>query len=128
MVLDILEIISVSVLMVIVPVYGQWNLYDIIDDSKFKRIKIKKFAFLFKAISFQSVKKHGIILPLFVIQLISYPLAVFSIIFGLIGYISESPKIVSLLVILGIETFVYVLLTITLSVISKKRKNSSVSD
>ena len=121
---EIAKFVFVSLLIVFVPVFGPMKLYDIIDDKKFKRIKIKKFKRLFTAIGFQNVATHGIIIPLFVAQLISYIVFIVTIIVGIILIINKQSPVALSAIILGIETFADTILVIVLSIISRKRQQS----
>ena len=75
-----------------------------IDDSKFRRIKIKKFRRFFTTIQFQNVATHGIIIPLFIAQLISYVVFIVTVIVGIILLINQQSPIILTAIILGIET------------------------
>ena len=122
MIIEGITLIFISLVMVMIPVFGQWNLYTIIDDSKFKRIKLKKIKFFFKAIDFQPVDKHGIIIPIFIMQITSYLLSIFTLIFGFINILNKNnPLIISVLILL-IEIIVFLILIIILSIISRKKK------
>ena len=121
---EIAKFVFVSLLIVFVPVFGPMKLYDIIDDKKFKRIKIKKFKRLFTAIGFQNVATHGIIIPLFVAQLISYIVFIATIIVGIILIINQQSPVTLSAIILVIETFANTILVIVLSIISRKRQQS----
>ena len=120
---EIIELILISIFIVTVPVYGHVNVYDIIDDKKFKRIKLKKFKNLFKAIGFQDISTHGIVMPLFLLQLTSYFLAFLSIIIGVVYIINKKDPTVISLIILGVDVLAFLILVIILTIISKKRKN-----
>ena len=121
---EIAKFVFVSLLIVFVPVFGPMKLYDIIDDKKFKRIKIKKFKRLFTAIGFQNVATHGIIIPLFVSQLTSYIVFIVTIIVGIIFIINQQSPVTLSAIILVIETFAYITLIIVLSIVSRKRQQS----
>ena len=75
MLLNFFALLYICVCMVAIPVFGHRNAYQLIDDTKFKRIKIHKGKCFFRAIEFQSVEKHGLLIPLFWLQLLSYPLS-----------------------------------------------------
>ena len=85
----VLGIIFVCILIIIIPVFGTWNMYDIIDDTKFKRIKIRRAKWLFRAIEFKSVEEHGIIIPLYILQLLSYPISLLSLVIGIAMLVCE---------------------------------------
>lgn len=123
MLVESIKLIFIALLIIIIPVYGQWNLYDIIDDTKFKRVKLSKFKNLFKAIDFQDISRQGILVSLFLFQLIAYFLSLFVLIIGFIFIINQKSPIIISLIILGVEVFAFLILIIILSIISKKRKN-----
>ena len=50
----IFTIVFIPIVVILLPVFGQWNLYQIIYDNKFKRIKITKFKFRLELLSFSS--------------------------------------------------------------------------
>lgn len=121
----VLGIIFVCILIVVIPVFGTWNMYDIIDDTKFKRIKIRRAKWLFRAIEFKSVEEHGIIVPLFILQCLSYPISLCSLIIGIAMWAYEhNPKSALLipLIALGIVVTALVITTLVLSILSKARK------
>lgn len=93
-----------------------------IDDSKFRRIKIKKFRRFFTTIQFQNVATHGIIIPLFIAQIISYIVFLITIIIGIILLINQQSPVALSAIILGIETFACIILYVVLSIISRKRQ------
>lgn len=95
-----------------------------IDDSKFRRIKIKKFRRFFTTIQFQNVATHGVIIPLFVAQLISYVVFIVTVIVGIILLINKQSPVALTAIILGIETFACIILYVVLSIISRKRQQS----
>lgn len=121
----VLGIIFVCILIVVIPVFGTWNMYDIIDDTKFKRIKIKRAKCLFRAIEFKSVEEHGIIIPLYILQLLSYPISLCSSIVGIAMWVCErNPRSALLIpsIALGIVLTVWVITILVLSMLSKARK------
>ena len=121
---EVFKFAFIALLIIFIPVFGPMKLYDIIDDKKFKRIKIKKFKRLFTAIGFQNVATHGIIIPLFVSQLTSYIVFIATIIVGIILIINQQSPVTLSAIILVIETFANTILVIVLSIISRKRQQS----
>lgn len=120
----VLGIIFVCILIIVIPVFGTWNMYNIIDDTKFKRIKIRKMKWLFRAIGFQSVEEHGIIISLYILQLLSYPISLCSLIIGIAMLVREhDPKSALLFpsIALGIEVAVWIITILVLSILSKVR-------
>lgn len=119
---EIAKFVFVSLLIIFVPVLGHVNLHDIIDDKKFKRIKIKKFKRLFTAIGFQNVATHGIIIPLFVEQLISYFIFIITVSIGTIFIINQKSPVGLSVLVLGTEVFADLIIIAVLSIISRKRQ------
>ena len=77
-----LSIIFFIILMFVAPLAMQLRLYEIEPDH-FKKIKIKKVKFLFKGIGgkhsiYGDVEKYGIIISLFIVQLLGYVTALLS--------------------------------------------------
>ena len=121
MLLKFFGLLFISASMVAIPVFGNYNAYQRYDDTKFKRIKIHKGKFLFRASEFQSVENHGLVIPIFWIQLISYPLAIITFIGGTICLIiNKDPMLISF-ILLGIETLVDLVINIVLEVMTKIR-------
>lgn len=121
---EVFKFAFIALLIIFVPVFGPMKMSDMIDDKKFKRIKIKKLKRLFTAIDFQNVTTHGIIIPLFVSQLTSYIVFIATIIVGIIFIINQQSPVALAAIILGIETFAYITLIIVLSIVSRKRQQS----
>ena len=123
----VLGILFVCLLIIVIPVFGTWNMYNIIDDTKFKRIKIKRARWLFRAIEFKSVEEHGIIVSLYIFQLLSYPLSLCSSISGIAMLVcTHDPKSALLfpLIVLGIETTIWFVTILVLSILSKARNKN----
>lgn len=123
----ILGIIFVCICIIAVPVFGPWNMYNLIDDTKFKRIKVRKMKWLFRAIEFKSVENYGVIVPLFILQLLSYPLSLCTLAIGIGMLICEQdPKNAILFssTILGIEVSIWIITILVLSVLSKVRNKN----
>ena len=69
-------------MMCFVAPFAQEQLYEINADL-FRKLKIKKFSFLFKGIGHEGcvsgdVREYGVILPMFVVQLAGYSIALLS--------------------------------------------------
>ena len=119
---EIFTIVFIPIVVILLPVFGQWNLYQIIDDNKFKRIKITKFKFLFRAIEFQSVEQHGIIIPLFVLQVACYPLSLFCLIYGILNILLQNETAIILLYfVFLLEVIIYLVIVFILKILSKRR-------
>ena len=116
------EVLFFSVVMIAIAVFGSCNMHDTIDDRKFKRVKVVRHKFLFRAINYQSVENHGIIIPLFIIQLLAYPLSLCNLIVGVIIVLSGKNPTLFCAVMLGAETGAFVITTLVLSFLSRIRK------
>lgn len=121
MLLKFLGLLFISVCMVAMPVLGNYNAYQRYDDTKFKRIKIHKGKCFFRASGFQSVEKHGLVIPIFWIQLLSYPLAIITLTGGTICLIlNKDPWLISF-ILLGIEALIDLVINIVLEIMTKIR-------
>ena len=124
MLLNFFALFYSCVCMIAIPVFGHYNLYQIIDDTKFKRIKIYKGQCFFRAIGSQSVEKHGLLIPIFWLQLLSYPLSIITFIVGTIYLLLNVAPIRFIrfsFVLLGIEVLIDLIIIIVLFIISRKR-------
>ena len=65
----------------VLPIYSQNINYQSIDDTLFKKIKISRFKFMFRAIQKESVSEHGIVKSLLYVQIQGYLVS-----FGLLIY------------------------------------------
>ena len=113
-----------AILIIAIPIFMQRTTYQSIDESKFKKYKIKKIGFLFKGMQGESASSHGIILPMLIIQIQGYVVGIASIVFVVINEISYFVEDAVLVVIitLFLHVFVAILITIITGIISKKRK------
>lgn len=111
-------------LIIAIPIFMQRTTYQSIDESKFKKYKIKKIGFLFKGMQGESASSYGIILPMLIIQIQGYVVGIASIVFVVINEISYFVEDAVLVVIitLFLHVFVAILITIITGIISKKRK------
>ncbi len=110
-------------LIILIPLFIQINTYQSIDESKFKKHKIRKFSFLFRGMQGESVCNHGIILPMLIIQIQGYLLGILSIVLLVLGeimyFFSESVFIV--IIILLIHTIIVVTISAITGFASKRR-------
>lgn len=106
--------------------------YEINPDC-FKKIKIKKLSFLFKGWGgknsiYNDVKNYGVILPIFILYIIGYFLALVialqSLIMIIIFKISYKLVTISNFALLGIFLFLSALTIISCILISKKKTKS----
>ena len=128
------EMISIVILilaMALIPVFLQLTAYQGINDNYFKRIKIRRFKFLFKAIGWQSVAKRGVIIPMLVIQMSGYILAFISMILTIILVFAinvDNHLQITVIVngaILGIEIIATIVTVIITSIVSRKREENN---
>lgn len=111
-----------SCLMFIIPPASQIRASVRINPEKFKKVKIKRFSFMFRGIGGRSsiygdVKKYGIIVPMFVIHIIGYVLCVFSIIITCVLYFGFKVLIRNIaLVVFGTLVFEIIICIITIIV------------
>lgn len=83
----IVIIVFMTVLMALIPVSMQFKIYDTVNNSDFKVIRIRKFAFLFRAPAGISVSKEGVAIPLFVLQIVGYVTAILNSIISIVLFI-----------------------------------------
>lgn len=121
MLLKFFGLLFISICMVAIPVLGNWNAHQRFDDTKFKRIKIQRGKRFFVSTDFQSVEKHGLVIPIFCMQLLSYPLAIVTLIGGTICLIINKDPIKISFILLGIEVLIDLVINIVLEIISKIR-------
>ena len=109
-------------LIVTMPIFMQRTTYQSIDESKFKKYKIKRFGFLFRGMQGESANTYGVILPMLIIQIQGYVVGIatfaFVIINEIFNFTEYAPAIVVL--ILFIHAFTAVLITFIAGIISKK--------
>lgn len=114
--------ILVSVI-VAIPIFMQQTAYQGIDESKFKKYKIKRFGFLFRGMQGQSASTHGVILPMLVIQIQGYVVGLVTLIFVIINetiHIVNDSVLVTVIV-LFIHAIVAIAITVITGLISKRR-------
>lgn len=127
----VLEIVLALIFIFITPLMAPaitFRLYEV-DPECFKKVKIKRPTFLFCGIGgkdciYGDVKKYGVILPLFVVQLVGYILTILQIILAPILIIVEKIEYLVVLVnggVFALYTFSLITLTIICICISKRR-------
>lgn len=127
----IIALIFFILLMGFFPVFAQMTAYQGINDAYFKRIKIKRFKFLFKGTAWQSPEKRGVIKPMLAVQLMGYILELISIIlvFVLLFAVSVEDKInLALLIIssiFGTEIIALIVVMAITGAVSRKREKES---
>ena len=125
------SLILYFVIMAGLPPFLQWRLFAIIDVKYFKTIKITKCAFLFRGIGGKhlvggDVKKDGVIIPMFVLQVFGYVIAIMSnsifLILYLVMQVSDVVVVITQSSIIGFEVLLCGIVIVTCIVISKRRK------
>lgn len=106
----ILVTILCSVFLSIVTPLMNFRLYEV-DPEHFKRVKVKKFTWLFKGLGGKNsmcndVKNYGIIIPMFIMHIVGYILSITTLILGLI-----------LILIVNVTPIIAVIISCTILVI-----------
>ena len=109
-------------LIVAIPIFMQRTTYQSIDESKFKKYKIKRFGFLFRGMQGESANTYGVILPMLIIQIQGYVVGIATFAFVIINEIFNFTEyaIGIVVIILFIHAFTAVLITFIAGIISKK--------
>ena len=110
-------------LIIAIPIFMQRTSYQSIEESKFKKYKIKKLGFLFKGMQGESASTYGVILPMLIIQIQGYVLGILTLTFVIIN---EFVKIIDkpigiVIIVLFVSTLLSIIITIITGIISKKR-------
>ena len=111
-------------LIVAIPRFMQRTAYQSIDESEFKKYKIKRFGFLFKGMQGESASTHGVILPMLAIQIQGYVIGIATFAFVITNEIWHflDDAILVVIIALFVHVFIVVLISATSGIISKKRK------
>ena len=132
-ILSIFYILFFTVLMSLLPPLAQIRLYEI-EPEKFKKVRIKYFSFLFRGIGgkgcvYGNVREYGVILPMFVFQLLGYILSILSCIaVPILYFVFELPLEISELIIFivfGAECIGLVVVTVICIAKSKSKQLNS---
>lgn len=128
----ILSIIFYFIVLAVLPPSIQWRAFqENIDVKYFKKVKVTKLSFLFRGIGGKDmvggdVRKDGIIMPMFVLQILGYCIAVISTIVFLVLYLVEQVNGYFVIIfqssLIGVEAVLCLVLIFTCSIITKKRK------
>jgi hypothetical protein len=123
-------IIICTIIMFLVAPFAQIRLYEI-EPEYFKRIKVGRLSFLFRGIGgkhsvYSNVKEYGVIIPMFIIQILGYLFAIISWIIVPLLYFVFDLNITSIAIvvacILGAELLVVVIMILICMAISKYKK------
>lgn len=110
-------------LIVAIPIFMQRTTYQNIDESKFKKYKIRRLGFLFKGMQGESTSTYGVILPMLIIQIQGYVVGIISFVFVVINEVLQflEDAVLIVIIVLFIHIFIAILTTIFTGLISKKR-------
>lgn len=110
-------------LIVIIPIFMQRTSYQSIDETKFKKYKIKRLGFLIKGMQGESATTSGVILPMLIIQLQGYVVGIMTL---TLVFINEFTKFVDepigiVIIVLIAHLLISIAITIITGIVSKKR-------
>ena len=113
-----------SFVIIATPIFSQRTAYQSIDEHQFMLYKIKKLGFLFKGMQGQSASKHGVIMPMLIIQIQGYLLGLLSFALVVIDEMLLLPIDAVLLniIVLLVHCFVIIFVTIIAGLVGKRRK------
>lgn len=114
------------------PPFVQWRAFQAnIDVKYFRKVKVKKLSFLFRGIGGKDfiggdVKKDGVIMPMFILQISGHCVALISAVTVLVLYLTKQVNYVFAIIfqsslIVG-EAILCILMIYFCSMITKKRK------
>ena len=110
-------------LIVVIPIFMQRTSYQNIDETKFKKYKIKRLGFLFKGMQGESASTYGVILPMLIIQIQGYIVGIVTltlvIINEFIRFVNEPIGIV--IIVLIVHVIISIMITIITGMVSRKR-------
>ena len=110
-------------LIVIIPIFMQRTSYQSIDETKFKKYKIKRLGFLFKGMQGESATTSGVILPMLIIQFQGYVVGIITMTLVIINeftkFVDEPIGIV--IIVLIAHVLISMSITIITGIVSKKR-------
>lgn len=110
-------------LIVVIPIFMQRTSDQSIDQTKFKKYKIKRLGFLFKGIQGESASTYGVILPMLIIQIQGYVVGIMTL---TLVIINEFTKLVDeligiVIIVLITHVLISIIITIITGMISRKR-------
>lgn len=128
MIAELIMSIFLTSLMPLICPFASIRLYEI-NPENFKKIKIKKFAWMFRGIGgkdsiYGDVRNYGVIVPIFVVQILGCILAVIQLILIPILYTLVQIDYITIIVIgsmFGGYIFIYIAVTASCIGISKYR-------
>ncbi len=110
-------------LIVVIPIFVQRTSDQSIDQTKFKKYKIKRLGFLFKGMQGESASTYGVILPMLIIQIQGYVVGIMTL---TLVIINEFTKLVDeligiVIIVLITHVLISIIITIITGMISRKR-------
>lgn len=110
-------------LIVVIPIFIQRTSNQSIDQTKFKKYKIKRLGFLFKGMQGESASTYGVILPMLIIQIQGYVVGIMTL---TLVIINEFTKLVDeligiVIIVLITHVLISIIITIITGMISRKR-------
>ena len=110
-------------LIVVIPIFMQRTSDQSIDQTKFKKYKIKRLGFLFKGMQGESASTYGVILPMLIIQIQGYVVGSMTL---TLVIINEFTKLVDeligiVIIVLITHVLISIIITIITGMISRKR-------
>lgn len=110
-------------LIAIIPIFMQRTSYQIIDERKFKKYKLKRIGFLFKGMQGDSATTSGVILPMLIIQIQGYVVGIITLTFAVINELTEfiEEPIGIVIIILIVHILISIIITIITGIIGRKR-------
>lgn len=110
-------------LIVVIPIFMQRTSDQSIDQTKFKKYKIKRLGFLFKGMQGESASTYGVILPMLIIQIQGYVIGIMTL---TLVIINEFTKLVDeligiVIIVLITHVLISIIITIITGMISRKR-------
>lgn len=110
-------------LIVVIPIFMQRTSDQSIDQTKFKKYKIKRLGFLFKGMQGESASTYGVILPMLIIQIQGYVVGIMTL---TLVIINEFTKLVDeligiVIIVLITHVLISIIITIITGMISRKK-------
>lgn len=110
-------------LIVVIPIFMQRTSDQSIDQTKFKKYKIKRLGFLFKGMQGESASTYGVILPMLIIQIQGYVVGIMTL---TLVIINEFTKLVDeligiVIIVLITHILISIIITIITGMISRKK-------
>ncbi len=110
-------------LIVVIPIFMQRTSDQSIDQTKFKKYKIKRLGFLFKGMQGESASTYGVILPMLIIQIQGYVVGIMTLTLVIINeFIKLVDELIGIVIIVLItHVLISIIITIITGMISRKK-------